>query len=81
MTCSKDSSDYYKYIILADCIYGAHKFENQNATEPVEDSSAFMIVGWVRTALLVIAWGAMSFSDPPGGALYQRIKKQNILSE
>lgn len=43
----------------------------------ISDSDGFIIVEWIRASLLLLSWAAMSFSDPPGGALYQRIKKQN----
>ena len=41
------------------------------------DSQGFIIVEWIRASLLLLSWAAMSFSDSAGGALYERIKKQN----
>ncbi|CAG5113959.1 Oidioi.mRNA.OKI2018_I69.chr2.g8047.t1.cds [Oikopleura dioica] len=71
---------------VGDCLYETAKLEavealpdSQNATQvpDFEDSDGFIIVEWIRASLLLLSWAAMSFSDAPGGALYQRIKKQN----
>jgi len=68
---------------VADCLYEQDRFEDQNNTPDAPDptpNTGYLTVSWIRTALLVVAWGAMSFSDPPGGALYHRIKNQNAVS-
>ena len=51
--------------------------DNNSLNSRFLDSQGFIIVEWIRASLLLLSWAAMSFSDSAGGALYQRIKKQN----
>jgi len=71
---------------VGDCLYETAKLDDvvaipdhQNSTDfpEFEDPQGFIIVEWIRASLLLLSWAAMSFSDAPAGALYQRIKKQN----
>jgi hypothetical protein len=62
-------------------MFGNQLYIDQNDSAVSDPSTVYLVVSWIRASLLIIAWGALSFSDPPGGALYHRIKTQNTLSQ
>jgi len=53
--------------------------EDESADLPVLPTGIY-VVYWLRFSLLLIAWTVFAFTEPPGGALYARIKEQNRIS-
>ena len=43
-------------------------------------NTGILTVLWLRFSMLLIAWAAFAFTEPPGGALYHRLREQNRIA-
>ena len=63
---------------LADVLVEQFKYQiNEEDESTTVLPTGIYVVYWLRFSLLLIAWTVMAFTEPPGGALYARIKEQN----
>jgi len=63
---------------IADVLVEQYKYQiNEEDDSTTVLPTGIYVVYWLRFSLLLIAWTVFAFTEPPGGALYARIKEQN----